>query len=192
MLAWNIPEYVFQSELRFREILLTSIAVYPICLIFKCIIIYKTGDLNAKFFVDLFESVFVVILHCFSGRTVVNIGEVDFNKIKKLASSSFPLMVNTLIVILYFKVDQLILGKMLGFNSLGGYSAAVQISSILGTFPSLIMSAIFPYIIKWYVVENDLVKIKCLYRAFIYFCISCHTTFFSVRSYLLNSIWSSV
>lgn len=190
VLAWNIPEYVFQSELRFREILLTSIAVYPICLIFKCIIIYKTGDLNAKFFMDLLESVFfVVILHYFSGRTVVNIGEVDFNKIKKLASSSFPLMVNTLIVILYFKVDQLILGKMLGFNALGGYSAAVQISSILGTFPSLIMSAIFPYIIKWYVVENDLVKIKCLYRAFIYFFVFLVTPLFFLSDLIFSMLY---
>ena len=74
----------------------------------------------------------------------------DFNK--NLAFSflkeSWPLVLSGIAITVYMKIDQVMLGKMLGEDAVGIYSAAVKISSIVMFFPNALSSSLVPAISK--------------------------------------------
>jgi PST family polysaccharide transporter len=68
-------------------------------------------------------------------------------KAKKLLRDSWPLIFSGLAISVYMKIDQVMLGQMLGNESVGIYSAAVRISEVWYFIPGVIVTSVFPAII---------------------------------------------
>ncbi|HVZ34588.1 MAG TPA: oligosaccharide flippase family protein, partial [Polyangiaceae bacterium] len=62
----------------------------------------------------------------------------------RLLRSSWPLAISALSVILYMRIDQVMLGKMLGDHAVGVFSAAVRISEFWYFVPIAIAAAVAP------------------------------------------------
>jgi O-antigen/teichoic acid export membrane protein len=75
---------------------------------------------------------------------------LTFNK--KLAISllkdSWPLILSGLAVMIYMKIDQVMLQEMIGSEAVGLYSAAVRISEAWYFIPMVISSSLFPAIVN--------------------------------------------
>ncbi len=65
---------------------------------------------------------------------------------KLLLKQSWPLIFSSLAVILYMKIDQIMLGEMVGNKAVGIYSAASRISEVGYFIPMVIASSISPSI----------------------------------------------
>ena len=68
-------------------------------------------------------------------------------KAKKLLGESWPLIVSGFAIIVYMKIDQIMLANMMGEKALGVYSAAVKISEIGYFIPMAIASSFFPMLV---------------------------------------------
>jgi len=66
---------------------------------------------------------------------------------RSLLRDSWPLMLSALAVMLYMRVDQVMIGHMLGDREVGVFSAAVKISEIWYFIPIAIISSAFPAIL---------------------------------------------
>lgn len=67
---------------------------------------------------------------------------------KTLLKDSWPLIISGLAVIIYMRIDQIMLGQMLGDESVGIYSAAVRISEIWYFIPMAIVASVFPSLMQ--------------------------------------------
>tara|TARA_B100000676_G_scaffold310317_1_gene376431 strand:+ start:215 stop:1531 length:1317 start_codon:yes stop_codon:yes gene_type:complete len=84
----------------------------------------------------------------FSRRT----GGVKFNFSWPLCSSylrtCLPLIASGVTAIVYQKIDQLMIGKMVGVEAVGGYAVASRISEVWYFMPVMIVTASFPSLLK--------------------------------------------
>ena len=72
--------------------------------------------------------------------------KVDFSYQKKLLSDSLPVVFQNFAIVIYMKIDQLMIGKMLNSEELGIYSIAVTISQVIYFLPGTLINAFYPKI----------------------------------------------
>ena len=73
---------------------------------------------------------------------------VNFKQAKILMKNSWPLILSSLSVMMYMRIDQIMLGEMLGNEPVGIYSAAIRLSEIWYFIPTTITASVFPAIIE--------------------------------------------
>lgn len=71
-----------------------------------------------------------------------------FDRARILLRDSWPLMFSGIAVIVYMKIDQIMLGQILNDEAVGVYSAATRISEVFYFLPIVISTSVFPAIIK--------------------------------------------
>jgi polysaccharide transporter, PST family len=67
---------------------------------------------------------------------------------RELLQASWPLILSSIAIIIYMRIDQVMLGEMVGDRAVGIYSAATRISELWYFIPTAIVSSIFPSIIE--------------------------------------------
>jgi len=72
----------------------------------------------------------------------------DYLLIRKFISEGVPLFFSALAVVIYMKIDIVMLGKMASRTDVGIYSAAVRISEMFYFIPVVLAGLFFPYLIK--------------------------------------------
>jgi PST family polysaccharide transporter len=66
----------------------------------------------------------------------------------ELFRKSWPLILSSAAAILYLKIDQFMLGEMLGMESVGTYAVAARISEVWYFIPTAIAATIFPRLVQ--------------------------------------------
>lgn len=74
--------------------------------------------------------------------------KVSFARAKVLLADSWPLLLSGLAIATYMKIDQIMLGLMLGDEAVGIYSAATRISEVWYFVPMMIVASVFPTILR--------------------------------------------
>ncbi len=79
-----------------------------------------------------------------------NIWQWQYSRIvaRGLLVSSWPLMLSGLAIMIYMRIDQIMIGEILGDKEVGLFSAAVRISEIWYFIPTAIVSSVVPIIIQ--------------------------------------------
>lgn len=72
----------------------------------------------------------------------------DVNFAKFLLKVSSPLLISSAAVIIYQRIDQVMIGKMLDNESLGYFSTAVSFIGIITFIPSIVVQTIAPILVK--------------------------------------------
>ncbi len=67
---------------------------------------------------------------------------------KKIVKDSWPLMFASLMIVVYMKIDQIMLKNMLDATQVGIYAVAVRLSEVWYFIPVLITQSIFPAVIN--------------------------------------------
>lgn len=108
------------------------------------------------FFTNLYIYAFLLVFSVFIEVIVLTIsfythkpngnGVFDFNYAKSLVKQSFPLMLQSFATIIYMKIDQVMIGKMMTTSDVGIYSIAVTISELVYFIPMAIANAFYPKI----------------------------------------------
>jgi O-antigen/teichoic acid export membrane protein len=71
---------------------------------------------------------------------------------RKLLKDSWPLILSAFLTMIYLRIDQVMIGNMIGSAELGNYSVAVQLSEVWVFIPMVVISAVFPAFVE---VERD-------------------------------------
>lgn len=67
---------------------------------------------------------------------------------KVLLKDSWPLLLSGITITIYVKIDQIMLGQMVGDQAVGIYSAAVRISEVWYFIPVTVVASLFPAILE--------------------------------------------
>jgi O-antigen/teichoic acid export membrane protein len=76
----------------------------------------------------------------------VVIEKLDISYVKHLLKLSLPLLFQNFAIVIYMKIDQIMIGKMLSAYELGLYSISVTISELVYFIPMAISNAVYPKI----------------------------------------------
>lgn len=90
-----------------------------------------------------------------------------YDMARRLVKDSWPLMLSGIAIMVYVKIDQVMLGVLAGDRSVGIYSAAIRISEIWYFIPMAIVSSLIPSImqIKQYDEKSYYHKLQSIFNA---------------------------
>lgn len=157
--AFDTIDFWFQSQVKSRNTILAKNTAFIVGIILKVILIQTQALLIAFVWLGLIElilsAVGLVFSYQLNQHNLFN-WRVDKSLAKKLLQDSYPLILSGFAIVIYMKIDQIMLGEMLGNKSVGIYSAAVKISEIWYFLPMAVYSSITPAIINAKKISQEL------------------------------------
>lgn len=149
--AADVVRYWFEAKVQSKYVVWVENIVFLVVSAIKIGLIFSAAPLMAFVWVLFAEGVMVaigliVIYERFNGG--FKTWRVRFDRARNLFGDSWPLTLSGLAVMVYMRIDQVMLGQMAGDGVVGIYSAAVKISEVWYFIPIIISASVFPSIIK--------------------------------------------
>ncbi|NRP56640.1 MULTISPECIES: flippase [unclassified Marinobacterium] len=148
---FGVIEYYFQAKVKMKIISIYKIVLNIIFSTTKLVLLMLTGDVFVFVAIISLEVFFLYLFNYIAyTRTFgsLNLEYPDFNKMFNLLKISWPYMLTSLAVIIYMKIDQVIIEDVLGIHELGIYSAALKIIEPFYAIPMIIAASLFPALLN--------------------------------------------
>lgn len=147
----DVVDFFFQSQLKAQWISLARFASFMVFGSLKVIFIYLQFPLIAFLWLQMGElalSALLLLLQYQRKFGDLYQWTVDLLQMKRLLREGMPIIFAEIAILLYMRIDQVMVGEMVGNVALGNYSAAVKLSEIWYLFPGILCSSLFPSIIQ--------------------------------------------
>lgn len=149
--SFEIIDYWFQSQVQSKYSVLARNVAYVLINGVKLVLIQLKAPLMAFAIAMVAEYVLAAIGFLVAYRlhgNLIRAWKVNFRYAKSLLNDSWPLILSGIVIMIYMRIDQVMLGQMVGEKSVGIYSAAVKISELWYFVPSAIVNSVFPAIVQ--------------------------------------------
>jgi len=186
--AFDTIDFWFQSQIQSKyTVYAKNIAFLSISLVKVVLVIIKAPLIDfawAGLFEIVLGSIGLVITYRMKGFSLFN-WSIKLSRAQSLLKDSWPLILSGIVIMVYMRIDQIMIGEMLGDDDVGIYSAAVRLSEVWYFIPTAIVTSVFPSIIE--ARKNDLRlyidRLQKLYviMTLIAFSIALPTTFLSKK-----------
>ena len=100
---------------------------------------------------------------CLKIGVTVKPKSIDFMFVKNMLSEGFPFLFTGLVSILFFRMDTIIISKLLSSEAVGYYNASANLVARLAVIPDAVVSALFPVFIRKFT-ENDNLYITRIFK----------------------------
>ena len=102
------------------------------------------------------------VLHHKIIRPIADVKSIDWALWKHIMRNAWPIGIVSVIGIVYFKIDVLMLQAFKGATEVGLYSAAHQLMELTYIIPEIIITALFPLMSRYYV--NSALSLNKIYK----------------------------
>ncbi|MBG1264005.1 flippase [Nostoc commune] len=147
--ATDTIEVWFQSQVQSKYTVIAKNIAFLLNSVIKIALILTKAPLMAFAWVTLAEfamsAIGLLIVYQVKGSSLW-LWRWSFSAAKTLLKESLPLIFSGFAILIYMRIDQVMLGQMIGNNEVGIYSAAVRISEIWYFIPGAIISSVAPAI----------------------------------------------
>ena len=149
--AFDVIDFWFQAKLLSQSMVIVRTIQITINSILKLIFIYLKLSVFAfafLFIIDgLIKTVGMIIAYR-QQKYLLSQWRFSLPLAKNLLSDSWPLILSSVMVTIYVRIDQVMLGIMADEKAVGIYAAAIRFSEIWYFIPIIICSSVFPAILK--------------------------------------------
>lgn len=149
--TFDVFDYYFQSKNKIQFVVIPRVIIFLLFSVIKIYFIFITPQ-KLIFFVWLtfFESLctYLLVIVIAIKLKVLEKVNVNIEKTRRILKQGFPLMFAGLAVIVYVKIDQLLLDKFSTPFELGQYVAASRISELWYVIPVIFATALLPTLIQ--------------------------------------------
>jgi len=149
--SFDVIDFLFQAKVQSKYTVYAKNGAFLIMALVKVVLILTYAPLIAFALAGFAE---ITLGSCglivFYQRRVAHLRDwrVSFAQAKELLHVSWPLILSGLAITIYMKIDQVMLGNMVGEAEVGIYAAAVRISEVWYFIPMIITSSIYPSLAK--------------------------------------------
>lgn len=169
----EVIDYYATANLKVKYLAVSKCISYIIFAILKILIVVLKLDIRYYTATYLIEGIIYAIFLSISYKLIhKNIGKTckwsfDKDYAKKLLSNCWYFALSSIMVTIYMRIDQVMLGKMIEDKSqVGIYSAAVRIAEMWAFVPNSIISSFKPVIMKYKGENNNKEYVKNLQRLY--------------------------
>lgn len=157
--AFDTIDFWFQSQVQSKYTVYAKTTAYLLINGVKIVLIQMRAPLIAFAWTALAEialgAVGLVIAYLVKGHAL-RAWQCSLIHAKKLLKDSWPLIFSTIVITIYMRIDQLMLGMMIADKAVGVYSAAVRVSELWYFVPGAIVNSIVPSIIEAKAISESL------------------------------------
>jgi len=150
--SFDVILYFFQSQVQGKYFAMSNIFSNTACSLSRVALILAQASLLPFVVVLSVNNVLIAssLVFFYQVRKACSIfrWRFDFSTAKSLMKDAWPLALSFAAAVIYLKIDQIMIGNMIGNKELGIYSAAVRLTEVWNFVPLAIMESIFPAIIK--------------------------------------------
>lgn len=147
----EVAVYWFESQIKSKYTVLVQNSAFISFAFIKAMLIILDAPLIVFALSTLLETIVasVTLLVVFGkyGKPLKSLIP-NFNKAISLLRDSWPLMLSGIAILVYMRIDQIMLGQMVGDEAVGIFSAAVKVSELWYFVPVAIVASVFPEILK--------------------------------------------
>jgi len=148
---FNVVNLYFQAKVFSKPTVILSVLISSCLSLLK--VLFVVFGLDVFFFVGIFllESILAMIGNIFiytkNGQKIFD-WKFDIDLAKRLLSKSWPLMFSSAFVLIYSRIDQIIIKHMMDQASVGVYDVAVRLAENWYMLPGIIVGSLYPAIIN--------------------------------------------
>lgn len=160
--AFNVIDFYFQAKVLGKFIAMSNSITLLLSSIVKVALVLYKAPLIAFVCAVAFDNLILALGYIYFYRKVSRHHNQQPTTIrhplfhltvnKKIAISllkdSWPLILSGLAIMIYMRIDQVMLQEMIGSEAVGQYSAAVRISEVWYFIPMVISNSLFPAIVN--------------------------------------------
>jgi O-antigen/teichoic acid export membrane protein len=149
--SFMVIDNYFQSIVKSKLTVITSIIALVISSTFKIVLILIKAPLIYFVYAIVFDSIIItvgMIYLYFKNNQSIKFWNFSKSKAKELLINSWPLILSSIVVSIYMKIDQVMLKEMIDNNAVGQYAAAVRLSEAWYFIPIVICNSLFPAIVS--------------------------------------------
>ncbi|MFT0849653.1 flippase [Achromobacter sp. F4_2707] len=150
--SFNVIDIYFQAKVLSKYVVYANTISLFISSIVKITLILSSAPLIAFAWAILFDNLILALGYIYFLKTssLLQIKNLRFNALtaKILLNDSWPLIISSVVISIYMKIDQVMIKEMIGNEAVGQYSAAVRISEAWYFIPIVITTSLFPAIVN--------------------------------------------
>ena len=149
--ASEIVVYWFESQVLSKYTVWVQNSVFLVFAAVKVVLILQEAPLTAFVWAMLGEAVVVAVILLFvlgKRGPALSSFRASAGRAKALLKDSWPLLLSGIAIVIYMKIDQIMLGQMIGDEAVGIYAAATRISEVWYFIPMAIVASVFPAILE--------------------------------------------
>jgi O-antigen/teichoic acid export membrane protein len=136
---------IFQANLRMEYNIIAKLAFKFLSAALILWIIFSHGTLMQVIIALVFsEMVKTLLSYLFSRKFVRPRFEIDFGLWKYLFKEALPVALSSIIWVIYYRIDVVMLSMMIGYAEVGLYSAAYKLAEPFSLIPLALMVSLFP------------------------------------------------
>ncbi|MCC6551344.1 MAG: flippase, partial [Ignavibacteriaceae bacterium] len=145
--AFDVIDFWFQSQVQSKYTVYAKNVAFLLITLVKIVLILVKAPLIVFAWAGLAEivigSVGLVIVYRINGF-YVKTWIATISRSKMLVNDSWPLILSGIAIYIQARIDQVMLGEMVGDTEVGQYSAAMRLIEVFGFIPMIIYSSVLP------------------------------------------------
>lgn len=147
----SVIKYWFEAQVQSRYTVAVENSVFLVAAIIRIYLILSEAPLIAFAWTVLAEAVLNAfgLFAVYAKKTgELRRWQASAARTRVLLADSWPLALSGVTILVYMKIDQVMVAQIAGNEEAGIYSAAVRISELWYFIPTIILASTFPYIAK--------------------------------------------
>ncbi|HRH26073.1 MAG TPA: flippase [Candidatus Paceibacterota bacterium] len=193
--AFGVFNTLFQVDVRSKYPSLLSIWVVLILSVLKIIVVFS--GLPIEFIIGVFfiepilyavGLVFLYVKHY--SRHIYKLS-FDMNIAKIFIKESWPLILSSAFIVIYSRIDQVMLKNMVNETSVGFYDSAVRIAELWYFIPGILGSALFPAMVNAHLTDTSIytLRMKRLYFLLWWLGIAISASVFVLAPFIIHTLY---
>jgi len=149
--SFQVVDFYFQSKVLSKYVSICKMIQLTISSLVKLYFIFIKADLLWFVIIILIDHVLLAISLLFAywqQRNGMFFSHFKFRIAKEMLKDSWPLILSGVTVMIYLRIDQIMIKEMLSETELGLYSAAVKLAEVWYCIPAIVTISLFPAIIN--------------------------------------------
>ncbi len=149
--AFEVVNFYFQSKLLSKHVTVAKFIQLGLSSALKLYLVFIESDLFWFVLVSLIDqiSLGLALAHAYSRQGIGNFfGSFSLTTAKAMLRNSWALMLSSIAVTIYIRIDQIMIKEMLGDREVGLYSAATRLTEALYFVPVTLTASLFPAIVN--------------------------------------------
>ena len=157
--SFEVIDFYFQSKVLAKYVSICKMVQLALSSLMKIFLILIGADLLWFVMVSLIDMITLAITLNIAYKYNKNPSfykYFDINLAKRLLKDSWPLILSSVAVMIYIRIDQVMIKNMLGDKEVGLYSAAVKLVEVWYFIPMIVGQSLFPAIVKAKEISEEL------------------------------------
>ncbi|MFM2482036.1 flippase [Celerinatantimonas sp. YJH-8] len=149
--CFEVVDFYFQSQVRIKLVSICKIIQLLLSSVIKIYLIKSHSSLILFVSVVVFDSFSLAICYACAyiwSEKINFYKRFDFSIARSLINDSWPLILSAMVVMMYMRIDQIIINKILNSYQLGLYSGAIRLIEILYIPASITIKSLSPYFLR--------------------------------------------